>query len=313
VLVPQVVAHLVRDDPTLTVLIPSYKEEPKVVWRTVMSAALQEFPGLRVVVLIDDPPNPLERSDALLLEQVTKATDWVHRALGALASYLERRHREVLSSVSSTRWPADMTSAVAAVAQDYRMAIRRLESWAADVSLGGHESEFFSRRVIGDLVTDLEEDRRRLLERWSTGRATADDVHAAYRRLRWVFGAEVATFERKRYASLSHEANKAMNINAYLGLMGGSYLDLVDGDGARRLVPSIEPDARQFPSSDYVLTLDADSALLMGYCGRLVEVMGRPENRDAAVIQTPYCAFPGSQSPLERVAGATTDLLHVVH
>jgi len=33
----------------------------------------------------------------------------------------------------------------------------------------------------------------------------------------------VENFERKRYASLSQEANKAMNINAYLGLMGARH------------------------------------------------------------------------------------------
>lgn len=311
----QVADAILREQATLTVLIPSYKEEPKVVWRTVMSAALQEFPGLRVVVLIDDPPDPADPSDALLLDRVTKAVAWVERALGRMESYLEQRHAKVLSSLTTAKGaPHAVTAAVAAVAQDYHLATRRLKGWANDVRLGGgHESEFFSHHVIGDLVTDLDGHRRDLLHRLAAGQATSVDVHEAYRRLRWVFGANVSTFERKRYASLSHEANKAMNINAYLGLMGGSYREAVDAEGSRRLVPSTAPDAWHVPSTDYVLTLDADSALLMGYCARLVEVMVRPDNRDAAVIQTPYCAFPGSKSALERVAGATTDLLHVVH
>ena len=42
----------------ITVLVPSYIEEPAVVRKTLWSAALQEFPDLRVVLLIDDPPNP---------------------------------------------------------------------------------------------------------------------------------------------------------------------------------------------------------------------------------------------------------------
>ena len=41
-----------------------------------------------------------------------------------------------------------------------------------------------------------------------------------YRRLAWTFRAELTWFERKLYASLSHEANKAMNLNSYIGLMG---------------------------------------------------------------------------------------------
>ena len=47
-----------------------------------------------------------------------------------------------------------------------------------------------------------------------------------YRRLMWTFRAEITSFERKRYASLSHEPNKAMNLNSYMGLMGGSYREV---------------------------------------------------------------------------------------
>ena len=44
--------------PSLTVLLPSYCEEPDVVRSTLLSAALQEYPGLRVVLLLDDPYRP---------------------------------------------------------------------------------------------------------------------------------------------------------------------------------------------------------------------------------------------------------------
>ncbi len=44
-----------------------------------------------------------------------------------------------------------------------------------------------------------------------------------HRRLAWTFRAELTWFERKLYASLSHEANKAMNLNSYIGLMGRSF------------------------------------------------------------------------------------------
>ena len=47
-----------RDNPTLTVIVPSYREEPRVVRQTLLSAALQEYPGIRVALLIDDPPDP---------------------------------------------------------------------------------------------------------------------------------------------------------------------------------------------------------------------------------------------------------------
>ena len=46
----------------ITVLVPSYAEEPEVVRATLWSAALQEFPDLKVVLLLDDPPHPSDRA-----------------------------------------------------------------------------------------------------------------------------------------------------------------------------------------------------------------------------------------------------------
>jgi hypothetical protein len=51
----------------LAILVPSYREEPRVVRLALMSAALTEYPDRRVVLLIDDPPNPLETVNAQLL------------------------------------------------------------------------------------------------------------------------------------------------------------------------------------------------------------------------------------------------------
>jgi hypothetical protein len=62
-----------------------------------------------------------------------------------------------------------------------------------------------------------------------------------------------------------------------------------------------------------VLTLDADSVLLPEYCLRLVHLMEQPENDRVAVTQTPYSAYPGSATRLERLAGATTDIQHILH
>ena len=67
------------------------------------------------------------------------------------------------------------------------------------------------------------------------------------------------------------------------------------------------------PDSDYVLTLDADSVLLPEYCLRLVYFMEQRENERVAVVQTPYSAYRGKVSRVERVAGGTTDIQHIVH
>ena len=53
--------HFSRSMPTLTVLVPAYKEEARVIRQTLLSAALQEYPFQRIVLLIDDPPDPERR------------------------------------------------------------------------------------------------------------------------------------------------------------------------------------------------------------------------------------------------------------
>src|SRR5262249_17617387 len=47
---------------------PSSMEDARVVRRTLLCAALQEYPRRRVVLLIDDAPNPNGRHEARLLE-----------------------------------------------------------------------------------------------------------------------------------------------------------------------------------------------------------------------------------------------------
>ncbi len=49
------------------------------------------------------------------------------------------------------------------------------------------------------------------------------------------------------------------------------------------------------------------------YCLRLVYLLEREEHSRVAVAQSPYSAFPGAATRLERIAGATTDLQHMIH
>ncbi len=134
------------------------------------------------------------------------------------------------------------------------------------------------------------------------------------RRLAWTFTAELTTFERKRYVNLSDEANKAMNLNAYIGLMGGAYAfdETASGTVLRTVADPAAADL-VVPASDYLLTLDADSVLLRDYCLRLVYFLEQPENARVAVTQTPYSSFRGAATRIERLAGATTDIQHILH
>src|SRR5207245_11264831 len=57
------------------------------------------------------------------------------------------------------------------------------------------------------------------------------DFLAEYRRLAALFKVEITSFERRRYVNLSHESNKAMNLNSYIALMGHSFREAASPDG----------------------------------------------------------------------------------
>jgi hypothetical protein len=46
-----------------------------------------------------------------------------------------------------------------------------------------------------------------------------------------MFDVSITSFERKRFANLSHEPNKAMNLNTYIALLGKRYDERAHGDG----------------------------------------------------------------------------------
>jgi len=82
-----------------------------------------------------------------------------------------------------------------------------------------------------------------------------------HRRLAWTFRGEVTSFERKLYSSLSQEANKAMNLNSYIGLMGHSF-EVKETPQGQVLSAAGASGSLVIPDADFILTLDADSIVL---------------------------------------------------
>ena len=298
--------------PTLTTIIPSYQEDARVIRNTLLSAALQEYPDKRVVLLIDDPFAP---KTAKAREQLEAARALPHE-IGRLLAWPVNRFTRALQLFEAScerREPFGLGSMIA-LASHYGDAATWLERLAADCEIIDHTDEFFANEVILRLAASLRTIGAALLDSADEGVVLEQHMfRRLYRRLVWTFRAEVTGFERKRYVSLSHEPNKAMNLNSYMGLMGGFYREVRTVTGTA-LVPS-RPDRRALyiPDPDYIVTLDADSVLLPEYCLRLVHLLEQNEYRDMAIAQTPYSAFPGSSTRLERIAGATTDLQHIVH
>lgn len=302
-----------KNQPAVTVLIPSYREEYSIIRKTLLSVALQEYPKLRVVLLIDDNPNPNNKDDKKLLEQTRMMGKEIENLFikpykHFLEAYnrFERDHR-LKRRISN--------SDIEGLINNYKWASDWLRQFADNEIPEDHVDVFFINQVLLSLARDLDLVGHALsMSINEGGKIPRERVKQLYLRLVWTFHTEFETFERKKYASLSHEANKAMNLNAYIGLMGGTYRKENTPNGTV-LIPTKGKSHKNIiiPDSEFLITLDADSILLREYCMRLVYFLEQRNNQRVAVTQTPYSSFRGAFSRIERLAGATTDTQHILH
>ncbi|BCY15501.1 hypothetical protein L3i22_105890 [Actinoplanes sp. L3-i22] len=300
--------------PSLTVLVPSYQEDLRTNRNTLLSAALQEYPGLRVTLLIDDPRTPKTREarDMLLaaralpgeIEAELKVP--FHRVSNGFASFDEQvRFRGGYLVV-----PDDMRR----LADEYQFSSDWLYDLGARQEIVDHTDTFFVEHILHPLAADLGQIAGALVKGAEEQVALPmARMNQLYRRLLAIFDAQVSSFERKKYVSLSHEPNKAMNLNSYVGLMGGAYQEINTPLGTALVTAGPNRAHLVVPDPDYVLTLDADSVLLPEYALRLVHLMEQGAYAQTAVSQTPYSAYPGSATRVERISGATTDIQYIVH
>lgn len=301
-----------RSAPTLTVLIPSYQEDDRVNRMTVLSAALQEYPDLEVVLLIDDPPEPKYARPAAMLAAAQRLPREIETLLGEPMA----RFQTAVDCFETKYIHGGETTIqdVEDVAAEYEYATEWFASYAADYDVGDHTDRFLVDQVLLGLSADMKANAEALRAAAADGASlTRDHLRYLLRRLTWIFGARITSFQRKRYVSLSHEPNKAMNLNSYIGLMGDSYREIEVPGGGVALLRTDSDAELVVRNPDYVLTLDADSLLLPEYCLRIAHLLEQQEYSRVAVAQAPYTAFPGATTRLERMAGATTDLQHMVH
>lgn len=302
----QAMAHLLSENaPSITVLIPSYREEPRVIAMTLLSAAVARYGNRRIVLLVDDPVTDIQslRSSRATAQAVSESVKAAMRPLHRAAEAWQR---------ARCRAQIDLPAHHNEVASLYRQAAEWLEAQAAEFRNAStpefrHVDSFFADRVLADLASFYREKAAELTQL----DADAEQLDLHYQMLATLFCTDIRVFERKAYANLSHAPNKAMNLNAYIGLMGkrfriarrGRNVRLIDsGDGWADM-------AVERP--DLVLTLDADSVILHDYMLRLTHAL--EHHPSAAVAQTPYLSFPDSSSIVERVAGATTDIQYLAH
>ena len=306
-------AFMSASQPSLTVLVPSYAEDPQVVRGTLLSAALQEYPDMRVVLLLDDPPNPSTPAAAASL---AGCRDLPHELTELFREPYERFCAEFATYEAAAAAGGPGTpEQIRTLALDFVWAAQWLRDQEASYPRTNNADDFVAEEVLGGLARDFEAVSKALFAALDEGAALpATRLVQLCRRLMWTFDVRVSSFERKAYVNLPHDANKAMNLNAYLGLMGRTVRRVETRLGP--VLRDAEPGAADgiyVPDSDYLLTLDADSVLLREYCLRLVHHMELPGNERIGVIQTPYSSFRAGPTRLERMAAATTDIQHILH
>lgn len=302
--------HFSKHKSSITVLVPSYSEEVQVIRKTLLSAALQEHSDLRVVLLLDDNPFKVKPED---VERIEKT-----KALGAeIEAFLSEPYNKSIELHTELQAKGFIYTreAIQKIIAQYNWSAEWLEKKAQEEILEDHVDVFFAEQIFIGLAKDLRTAATELESIHLEGeKLSKSRMEQVCNRLVWIFRAKLDLFERKRYISLSHELNKAMNLNSYIGLMGGMYRKVRATEGTILMKTKKESEADIIiPDSDFILTLDADSILLREYCSRLVYLLQQPNNADVAVVQTPYSSFRGASTRLERLSGATTDIQHIIH
>lgn len=301
------------EQPRISILIPSYKEQIPVIMQTVLSAALSEHPNRRITLLLDDPPTG-KPADLIGLNAA--------RALVSELDDLFRRTAQHFRVAAGDYNASFMFNSDSSLCERERVVLAGLYEGAADFirCLGrlyaersqpvfAHGDEVFAREVINHLDAKYRRHAAALLNR-----ADLDlgHIRLEYNRLASLFDVPIDCFERKRFGNLSHAPNKAMNLNSYIGLIGRAFRVSKGADGMSLLRDCPESEADIIvPAADYVITIDADSIVLPDYIRKIVAIM--QADPAVAIAQTPYSAYPNPPSTLERVAGATTDIQFLVH
>ena len=309
------VAAGASEAPAIEILVPSYKEESHVVWQTLVSAALLDYPNRRITLLLDDPPLSNSEADRDLLTRARAQAQIVADQLAPLASKFAAAARNFHTI---DRTAADRQVIANEAASLYREAAAFLRTLAGQVrggELGGtddHTRTFFVERILLAPAAEHERHAAQLVDEPSSW----DGLAREFDRLAYLFKVSLNTFERKKYVNLSHAATKAANLNAYISLMGrrfevvtteeGQFLNELSGaDAGSRHSLSLR-------DAEFVVVLDADSFLLPDYATCMIAALQAPDSKRIAVMQTPYTSIPNTPHRIERAAAATTDIYYYV-
>jgi cellulose synthase/poly-beta-1,6-N-acetylglucosamine synthase-like glycosyltransferase len=303
--------------PSLTVLVPSFKEERKIILQTLLSAALSEYPCKNVVLLIDNPQNPTNDEDRYLMEQARGIPQVLQSQFASQAAVFQNALKDYEARKATS---ANLSADDVKILSDlYGEAAHWLEIEAQNLTRGTPMDEldgderFFIDTILLQPASLHRMQSAALLQQAET--LTDIDINRHYKRLAGLFNVNFSSFERKRYTNLSHDPNKAMNLNSYIMLIGRHWQEVQTENGLELHECDTAPASHGFSivPADYVNTIDADSLMTHDYIARLVYFLEQPEHNRVAVAQSPCSATPGHRSELERIASAQIDVQYHTH
>jgi cellulose synthase (UDP-forming) len=294
--------------PPLTILIPSYRERVEVVRKTMLSAALLEYPDRRVVLLIDDPPAAAGSKAALEVA----ATRQMAADLDTLFRSQQRKFFAQLSEfkMRAEREPLHQIRERAHLKTLYEEAAGCLEGLAAGFDDTEHADRLFLNEILLKPAMEMRSRANELEAERGDHRAELSrlEISHEYKRLAAMFAVRISCFERKRFANLSHAVSKAMNLNSYMGLIGRNFRTVIRPDGLHLEECEASDAQLRIPDARYIIAVDADTVMVHDYALRLIHLMEQEENQRVAIAQSPHRAMPDSPILLERAAAAQTDL-----
>lgn len=300
-------AYFVGAAPAVTILIPCQGGDEPMLARALMSAALQTYPQRRVVLLIDDSLGGDAQGQA-----ARALTRRIQQSLQAPADKFSKaltdfRARQAAGPMDVLMEQRLLTELNLDAAEYYRSYAQR---HAGDDHVDSHFVEKVLERQCNEHLTRAQVWQARLA---GTRAAPGTDLVALeYRRLAALFAVEITSFERTRYANLSHAPGRAMNLNGYIGLTGKYFHERLEG-GLRYLE---EGDSFgtyfHVPDADFFLVLDADSYVAPDCLLKLTHFMQQPGREKTAIAQIPGHPAPNTGLMLQRVAGALMDLRSAV-
>ncbi|MCW2604012.1 MAG: hypothetical protein JWN61_2147 [Pseudonocardiales bacterium] len=137
--------HPDADAGLLTVLIPSYCEGLEVVRQTALSAALQDFPDRRVVILVDDPPVPEDPAQEAALQAVRMLPRLIEELLAGPAQAMAAEERAFLARTDGGVLTSEaLRTEAARIRRLYREAGRWFDERAAEEPTDDHTARLFT-------------------------------------------------------------------------------------------------------------------------------------------------------------------------